>query len=129
MKNVIHKLLGLMLVGLVSSVALADTPPSLQVPDSHSIHSKGVINLFRVQVQGLEFGRDSEEIDAEVFVTLDSKPGMVYTLRVHDDSPPVNTVISETLREAYMSKMPVTIYHQIAPGRKNVKIHMVQMDR
>jgi hypothetical protein len=107
----------------------ADTPPSLKVPDTHSIESKGKLTLYRVQVEGLEFGRDKEAIDAEVFVTLDTEPGMVYTLRVHSDSPPVNTLIANTLREAYINKIPVTIYHQIAPGKKNVKIHMVQFDR
>ena len=110
-------------------VVWADTPPSLKVPDTHSIESKGKLTLYRIQVQGLEFGRDKEEIDAEVFVTLDSEPGMVFTLRVHDDSPPINTVIADTLREAYINNIPVTIYHQIAPGKKNVKIHMVQFDR
>lgn len=122
---------GALLLGsmLFSGVALADTPPSLKVPDTHSIESKGTLTLYRVQVQGLEFGRGKEEIDAEVFVTLDSEPDMVFTLRVHDDSPPVNTVIANTLREAYLNKVPVTIYHQIAPGKKNVKIHMVQFDR
>lgn len=123
--------LGTLLLGslFIGSAALADTPPSLKVPDTHSIESKGTLTLYRVQVQGLEFGRGKEEIDAEVFVTLDTAPDMVFTLRVHDDSPPVNAIIANTLREAYMSKTPVTIYHQIAPGKKNVKIHMVQFDR
>ncbi|KAF0192717.1 MAG: hypothetical protein FD165_487 [Gammaproteobacteria bacterium] len=128
--NTFYKV-GMLLFGTLfaGSVALADTPPSLKVPDTHSIMSKGNLTLYRVQVEGLEFGRNNEEIDAEVFVTLDSKPDMVFTLRLHGDSPPVNTVIANTLREAYLSKTPVTIYHQIAPGRKNVKIHMVQFDR
>ncbi len=129
MKSILRKLMMVLTLTTLAPLALADTPPSLQVPDTHSIQSKGVINLYRVQIQGLEFGRDKEMIDAEVFVTLDSKPGMVFTLRLHDDSPPVNTVIAETLREAYLSKSPVTIYHQIAPERKNVKIHMVQLER
>ncbi len=128
--NIFYKV-GMLLFGALfaGSVALADTPPSLKVPDTHSIMSKGNLTLYRVQVEGLEFGRNNEEIDAEVFVTLDSKPDMVFTLRLHGDSPPVNTVIANTLREAYLSKTPVTIYHQITPGRKNVKIHMVQFDR
>ncbi len=129
MKSILRKLMMVLTLTTLAPLALADTPPSLQVPDTHSIQSKGVINLYRVQIQGLEFGRDKEMIDAEVFVTLDSKPGMVFTLRLHDDSPPVNTVIAEMLREAYLSKSPVTIYHQIAPERKNVKIHMVQLER
>jgi hypothetical protein len=116
-------------LGLLGNVALADTPPSLNVPDTHSIESKGMITLYRVQIQGLEFGRDENNIDAEIFVTLDSEPDLVFTLRLHDDSPPVNTVIAETLREAYLTKTPVTLYHQIKPKAKNVKIHMVQFNR
>jgi len=130
MSKVMRNFIAVFILGMMGSVALADTPPSLAVPDTHSIESKGKLSLYRVQIQGLEFGRQNERIDAEVFVTLDSEPGMVFTLRLHEDSPPVNTVIAETLREAYLNKTPVTIYRQIAPpGRKNVKIHMVQFDR
>lgn len=128
MKSIMHKLILVLSLGMLAPLALADTPPSLAVPDTHSIESKGKLTLYRVQVQGLEFGRDKEEIDAEVFVTLDSEPDMVFTLRLHDDSPPVNSIIAETLRDAYLNQTPVKIYHQIAPGRKNVKIHMVQFD-
>ena len=130
MKSVMRKLIMVLPLVFLTPVALADTPPSLAVPDTHSIESKGMLTLYRVQVQGLEFGRENERIDAEVFVTVDSEPGMVFTLRVHDDSPPVNNIIAETLRDAYLNKTPVTIYHQITPpGRKNVKIHMVQFNR
>lgn len=126
MNTIVRKLVMIFPLALLSPLALADSPPSLAVPDTHSIQSQGKVTLYRVQVQGLEFGQDKEMIDAEVFVTLDSSQDMVYTLKLHDDSPPVNTVIAETLREAYLSNTPVTIYHQIAPGRKNVRIHMVQ---
>lgn len=114
---------------IVASNTWADTPPKINVPDTHSVEHKGKINLYRVQVQGLEFGRGEEEVDAEVLVTLDTQPGMVYTLRLHPDSPPVNKVLADTLRDAYLSQTPVTLYHQIAPGgKKHVKIHMIQLD-
>jgi len=130
MKSTMRTLMMVLSLAIAAPIALADTPPSLTVPDTHSIASKGKVTLYRVQIQGLEFGRDQEMIDAEVFVTLDSEPDMVFTLRFHDDSPPVNGVIAETLREAYMTKTPVTIYRQVGPpSRKNVKIHMVQFDR
>lgn len=114
---------------VVGANAWADTPPKIDVPDTHSVENKGKINLYRVQVQGLEFGRDKEEVDAEVLVTLDTQPGMVYTLRLHPDSPPINKVLADTLRDAYLNQTPVTLYHQIAPGgKKHVKIHMIQLD-
>jgi hypothetical protein len=129
MKSVMHKIIMVISLVFLAPLALADTPPSLKVPDTHSIESKGNLTLYRVQIQGLEFGRDEHMVDSEIFVTLDSEPDMVFTLRLHDDSPPVNTVIADTLRDAYINKIPVTIYHQIAPGKKNVKIHMVQFNR
>jgi hypothetical protein len=113
--------------GGITGLAFADTPPNLTQPDTHSVESKGHVTLYRAQVQGLEFGRGEERVDAEVLVTLDSQPDLVFTLPVHDTTPPMNKIIAETLRDAYISKTPVTIYHQIAPGRKNVKIHMVQL--
>ena len=119
----------LILMGIPFGIALADTPPSIEVTDTHSVENKGKINLYRVQVQGLEFGRGKEEVDAEVLVTLDTQPGFVYTLRLHPDSPPINRVIADTLRDAYLNQTPVTLYHQIAPGgKRHLKIHMIQMN-
>ena len=112
----------------IGSNAWADTPPKINTPDSHSVEHRGTISLYRVQIQGLEFGRDENRIDAEIIVTLDSQPDMVYTVRLHEDSPPVNKVLADTLRDAYLNKTPVTIYHQIAPGKKHVKIHMIQLN-
>ncbi len=110
--------------------AWADTPPKIDVPDSHSIENMGKINLYRVQMQGLEFGRDEEKVDAEILVTLDTKPEMVYTVRLHPDSPPVNKILADTLRDAYLSQTNVTLYHQKGrTGQKHVKIHMVQLNR
>ena len=94
---------------VVATNTWADAPPKIDIPDTHSVENKGKINLYRVQVQGLEFGRGDEEVDAEVLVTLDSQPGMVYTLRLHPDSPPINKVLADTLRDAYLSQTPVTL--------------------
>jgi hypothetical protein len=124
----IGKSLAVIMLMLMSNFAWADAPPSIAKTDSHSVESKGKINLYRVQVQGLEFGRNDEQVDAEVLVTLDTRPDMVFTLRMHPDSPPINQVIADTLRDAYLSQSPVTLYHQITGGnKKHVKIHMVQL--
>ena len=114
---------------IMGSGAWADTPSSLTVPDKHSIEVKGKITLYRVQVQDMEFGSDHEKIDAEVLVTVDGAPNKVLTIRLHEDSPPVNQLMANTLRDAYLNNKKVTIYYQITPVEKqNVKILMVQMD-
>jgi hypothetical protein len=117
---------------LFGGVAVADSPVQIDKPDSHSVAVKGKLNLYRVQVEGMNFGKGQNKTHGEVFVTLDSKPGMIYSLALHDGKngqSPANREIAETLRAAYVNKIPVTLYHQIAIKRdNNFKILMVQLD-
>jgi len=112
----------------ISTVALADSPKNLTKIDSHSYEAKGLINLYRAQMQGLEIGEGQEKLDAEILISLDTDPARVFGVRLHENSPPINKVIADTLREAYMKNVPVTLYYQKIPG-PNVKIHMVQLDK
>ena len=129
MKRVLVTSLLFLSAMLMATGAWAESPSSLSKPDTHSVEVKGKITLYRVQVQDMEFGSDADKIDAEVFVTLDSTPNKVLTIRLHNDSPPVNTLMANTLRDAYLNNKKVTIYYQITPVEKqNVKILMVQMD-
>ena len=114
----------------LSTVSLADSPASLDKPDSHSVEVKGTVSLYRVQIEGLDLGENANKTDAEVFVSLDSKPGMVFALQIHNDSPAANKVMADTLRDAYLNKLPVTLYHQIAVNKSNnYKIIMVQLNK
>jgi len=128
MSKLIYSLFLATLFVFSGASALADSPTMLDVADSHSVANKGKINLYRVQIQGLEFGKNKEALDAEVLVTLDTQPGMVFGLRLHSDSPPINQVMADTLRAAYLNQTPVTLQHQIAPGKKHAKIHVIQLD-
>ena len=77
----------------------------------------------------MNLGEGENKVAAEVFVTLDSKPDMVYSLQLHKDSPVSNQVMADTLRDAYVNKLPVTLYYQIAPKQdNNLKILMVQLN-
>jgi hypothetical protein len=114
---------------LSGSAALADAPKTIQAPDPHSVEVKGKVNLYRVQVEGMKLGEGKELADAELFITLDSNPKMVYTLELKGNSPASNKVMADTLREAYVNKLPVTIYHQISTTQaNNLKILMVQLN-
>lgn len=89
---------------------------------------KGKVNLYRVQIQGFEIGKQLNKLDAEILVTLDSDPTKTYGVRLHENSPPINKVMADTLREAYLQNIPVTLYYQKVPG-PNVKINMVQFNK
>jgi len=133
MSNFARKM-GVMLAFLMlSSVAMADSPIDLGKPDSHSVEVKGKVTLYRVQIEGMNFGEGKDKANAEVFVKLDSKPNMVYTLSLHSPDgkshDPVNQEMADTLRTAYINKTPVTIYHQIDMKRtNNFRIIMVQLN-
>lgn len=108
----------------------ADSPKNIENPDRHSIEVKGKIKLYRVQIENMNLGEGKNAANAEVFVTLDSKPGMVYALQIKGNTPPANKVMADTLRDAYINNIPVTLYHQMAMDRdNNFNILMVQLDR
>lgn len=113
-----------------SYTVFADSPKDIEAPDRHSVEVKGKISLYRVQVEGMNLGQGINAANAEVFVELDSKPGMIYVLQIKGNTPPANQVIADTLRAAYINKEPVTLYHQMAiKNDNNFKILMVQLDR
>ena len=108
------------------SIALADTPATLAGPHPHGQEVSGKITLLRSQEQGLEIGAKSDFLDAELLVTLDSEPGKVFGLSIHDNNEATRQ-IAETLRAAYLNNRPVTIQHRVAPGKSNLKINWVQL--
>lgn len=130
MKN-LYKVIALVAGALLMlSAAQADTPKSL----TEHVHGNtttwaGKIAMFRSQAKNVEFGPEADRLDAEVLITLDSQPGMVFGIRLHDDEPSAREMI-ETLRAAYFGKLPITIESQAGPsGRKNLKINWVQLGK
>ena len=119
----------LLALTLLTGTVFADSPKSVNQPDRHSVEVKGKVSLYRVQIEGMKLGEGQNLADAELFVSLDSDPKMVYTLQLKKDSPQANSVMAETLRDAYINKLPVTLYHQIGIKQdNNLKILMVQLN-
>jgi hypothetical protein len=133
---ILKRSMGVLLASLglfIAPVVLADSPVSLDKPDSHSVEVKGKVKLFRVQIEDMNLGEGKDKVNAEVFIQLDSKPGMIYSLSlnnpVNKTHDPVKQEMADTLRAAYINKTPVTIYHQIDMKRTNLfKIIMVQLN-
>jgi hypothetical protein len=119
----------LLTVGFVFAfTALADAPPSLHLPDSHSDKNTGKITLYRSQIKDYKFGKNDDITNNELFVTLDTTGSKIFTLALHDD-PVVNSEIAETLREAFLHDMPVTIYaSKFVKEGGAMKIHAVQIE-
>lgn len=112
-----------------ASAALADAPKSLDLPDSHSDKNVGKISVFRNQIKDYKFGVNDDITNNTVFVTLNTTGDKIYTLSLQED-PVVNTEITETLREAYLHDLTVTIYaSKFVKEGGAMKIHAVQLER
>jgi hypothetical protein len=120
----------LLAAGLVFAFsALADAPASLQLPDTHSDKNTGKITLYRSQIKDYKFGKNEDVTNNELFVTLDTTGSKIFTLALHED-PVVNTEIADTLREAFLHDMTVTIYaSKFVKEGGAMKIHAVQVER
>ena len=110
------------------SLAQADTPGSLRGEHAAMMTKSGKISLFRAQIKGLEIGPPNDRLDAEVLVTLDSQPDLVFGISYHQEDPAARTMI-ETLREAYLHDIPVTLQAPSLPGRKHLRLIWVQLGK
>ena len=128
MRN-LHRAL-ILIAGLLftASFAQADTPTSLRGEHGAQVTVTGKITLFRVQTAGLGLGAPGDHIDADVFVTLDTDPDKVYGVSTKANDPS-HSVIIETLREAYIHGVPVTIQSPKAPNRKHLTVTWVQLGK
>ena len=127
--NNLYRLLILIVALLFSfSLAQADTPSSLRGEHAAMMTLSGKISLFRAQIKGLEIGPPNDRLDAEVLVTLDSQPDTVFGISYHQEDPAARTMI-ETLREAYLHDMPVTVQAPSIPGRKHLRLIWVQLGK
>jgi hypothetical protein len=114
---------------LFTTPVWADSPPNITTPDSHSLEVKGKITKYRVQMEGLEIGSGANAADAEVLITMNNNNKEVYVVALHSDSPRVNTLIADTLRDAFNNGSKVTLYYSKQSPSNHKKIHMVQVDR
>lgn len=128
MKRLYRFLLPLTALLFSISLAQADTPTSLRGEHGAQVTKTGKITLFRAQYTGLEIGPPNDRLDAEVLVTLDSEPDLVFGIPYHKENPAAENMIA-TLREAYLHDMPVTVQAPMLPGRKHLRLIWVQLGK
>lgn len=128
MKNLKSFLMTLFALIFSVSLAQADTPTSLRGEHGAMVTMSGKITLFRAQIKDLDIGPPNDRLVAEVLVTLDSKPDMVFGV-AHDPKDPGAAAMIETLREAYLHNLPVTVQAPMMPNRKHLRIIWVQLGK
>jgi len=108
----------------------ADVNPGFSGDEhSHTATSTGKITSITAQEQGIEFGKKGDYLDAEVVVTLDSKPGYLFGVRLHEGAQPATEAMIDLIKSAYFNNEPVSFFHVQAPGKKNVNVLRVELKR
>jgi hypothetical protein len=128
MKKIFQLLLALSALCFSISSVYADTPTSLRGEHGAHMMISGKITLFRAQIRDLDFGPPNDHIKAEVLISIDSKPDMVFGV-AHETNDPGATAMIETLREAYLHDLPVTVLAPELPGRKNLRLVWVELGK
>lgn len=72
--------------------------------------ASGKLTLLRVHDLGTKFGHPTDEIDVEVVIQFDSKPGKAFGFKLRNDSNrPAHQGMLDLLRDAFNNNWPVTI--------------------
>jgi hypothetical protein len=115
MKRLFFVLLAVLILGSVTGSA----SPELR-------QSTGKITFLRVHDVGTKFGPSSDQIDVEVVIQLNTKPGESYGFKLRNDSNrPVRQGMLDLLRDAFDNNWTVTIDYNVSPPKKNGVIFRV----
>ena len=81
-----------------------------------------------MQTAGLGLGAPNDHINADVLITLDSAPDMIFGVSTKTSDTAASEMI-DTLREAYLHGMPVTIKSPRMGNRKHVTLTWIQLGK
>jgi hypothetical protein len=84
------------------------------------LQSKGKLTFLRVHDVGTRFGPNTDQIDVEVVMKLDSQPdrAMGFQLR-NDNNRPARQGMLDLLRDAFNHNWTVSVDYNLDTGKKN----------
>lgn len=93
--------------------------------------AKGKLTLLRVHALGSGFGPPQDQIDVEVVIRLNSKPGesFGFQLRDNNNDTAVRRAMLDLLRDAFKNNWTVNIDYYMNPGKKNGILHRVWLTK
>jgi hypothetical protein len=86
----------------------------------------GKLTMLRVHDVGTKYGPETDQIDVEVVVRLNTTPDWAYGFQLrNDDNRPVRQAMLDLLRDAFNHNWTVTLEYNVDPGKKNAVIFRV----
>jgi hypothetical protein len=108
---------------LITALSSFLTPTSL-------LNAFGKINMLRINDVGTKYGPNSDQIDVEVVITLNTEPGKAFGFQLrNDNNGPARTGMLDLLRDAYANSWNVNIDYDISEGKKNGTIMRVWLTK
>lgn len=83
-------------------------------------NARGKITLLRIHDVGTKYGPPTDQIDVELVIWLDTKPGFAFGFQLRNDNQRVaREGMMELLRDAFRNNWQVSIDYNINPPKKN----------
>jgi hypothetical protein len=115
------------LIPLLAIIVLFSSATS---PNFALLNAKGKITMLRVHDVGTKYGPPSDQIDVEVVIWLDTKPGSAFGFQMRTDNQRVTRGgMLDLLRDAFRNNWTVSIDYNITPPKKNGVIIRVWVEK
>jgi hypothetical protein len=84
------------------------------------LNSQGRLTMLRVHDVGTKYGPPSDQIDVEVVIQLDSRPGMAFGFQLRGGTNALaHQGMLDLLRDAFENRWVVNIDYSLDQGKKN----------
>jgi hypothetical protein len=91
--------------------------------DAALLQSTGKVTFLRVHDVGTKFGPPTDQLDVEVIVQINSRPGESFGFQLREDGNKfARQGMLNLLRDAFNNNWSLTIDYFIDPGKKNGRI-------
>ena len=90
---------------------------------------QGKLKILRTNDLGHVWGPPQDAIHTEVTIVIDTAPDMSFgfELREGDANLPSRIAMLSLLRDAFKNKLTISIWYDIAAGKKNGHLRRVQL--
>ena len=117
------RIIQLLSIIAVSVLFLSATPADL-------LNARGKITMLRTHDVGTKYGPPTDQIDVELVIQLDTKPGMAFGFQLRNDAQHVTRQgMHDLLRDAFRNNWTVSIDYNITPPKKNGVIIRVWVEK
>lgn len=94
------------------------------------LQSRGKLTFLRVHEVGSKFGPQTDQIDVEAVLKLNTQPDRAMGFQIRDDSArPVRQGMLDLLRDAFSNDFTVVLDYELDTGKQNGVVIRVALEK